>query len=206
MSPHPNNGRPVGATPVHPVVAAAARGELPGWAAAGPRRREHMARVADLLGAWADALDLSAADKTRWRSVGYLHDALRDERPEALRASLPAPLAQLADPLLHGPAAAMRLRQVGVDDEELLEAIAAHTVGAAGLRELGRALYVADYLEPARLYGTHWHAELRGRMPEDLDDVFREVVRDRVRHAREHQRVIAPETLAMLEALDQADA
>jgi len=190
---------------VAPVVAAAARGELPDWAVAGPRRREHMARVADLLGAWAEALDLPAADRTRWRSVGYLHDALRDERPDALRALLPASLAQLADPLLHGPAAAERLRAMGVEDDELLEAVAAHTVGAPGLGVLGRALFVADYLEPARLYGTDWHAGLRGRMPTELDGVLLEVVRERVRRGRESGRVVAPETLAMLAELDESE-
>jgi HD superfamily phosphohydrolase YqeK len=194
------------APPVHPVVVAAARGELPDWARAGPRRREHMARVADLLGAWAAALHLTDSDVIRWRAVGYLHDALRDERPEVLRTQVAASHVQLADPILHGPAAAERLRGVGVDDPDLLEAIASHTIGGPGLGALAHALFVADYLEPARLYGTDWHADLRKRMPADLDHVLLEVVRERVRRGRESGRAVAPETLEMLEALERDES
>lgn len=188
----------------HPLVAAAARGELPAWAVAGARRREHMARVAELLGAWATALALPAADSTRWRAAGYLHDALRDERPEVLRGALPAKArSDLPDAILHGPAAAERLRAAGVDDAELLEAIACHTLGGVGLGRLSRALYVADYVEPGRGYATAWHASIRERMPADLDAVLLEVVRERVRRGRESGKVVAPETLAMLGALER---
>jgi 2-amino-4-hydroxy-6-hydroxymethyldihydropteridine diphosphokinase len=196
---------PLDPTP-HPIVLAAARGDLPEWAVAGPRRREHMARVAELLGRWADSLGLGAEDRARWRAAGYLHDALRDEGPETLRGTLPASARDLADAVLHGPAAAERLRRAGVDDEELLQAIASHTLGGVGLRMLGRALYVADYVEPGRGYADEWHARVRERMPAQLERVLREVVRERVRRGRESGRVVASQTLAMLDELEQEGA
>jgi HD superfamily phosphohydrolase YqeK len=192
---------PTPTPPPHPAVVAAARGDLPGWAVAGPHRREHMARVADLLGAWADALGLPEHDRIRWRAAGYLHDALRDERPARLRALLTSHAGH-ADPVLHGPAAAERLRQDGVVDPELLEAIASHTVGGSGLRTLSRALFVADYIEPGRGYATDGHVRQRERMPTELPMVLLEVVRERVQRGRESGRVVAPETLAMLEELE----
>jgi 2-amino-4-hydroxy-6-hydroxymethyldihydropteridine diphosphokinase len=156
-----------------------------------------MARVAGLLDTWAAALSLPDGDRTRWRAVGYLHDALRDERPDTLRSQVPPERRDLPDAVLHGPAAAERLRLAGVRDEELLSAVACHTIGGQGLDVLGRALYVADYLEPGRSYGTESHARLRDRMPGDLTGVLREVVGERIRRGRESGRTIARETLAL---------
>jgi 2-amino-4-hydroxy-6-hydroxymethyldihydropteridine diphosphokinase len=189
-------------TPLHPVVAKAARGELPEWAVARPVRREHMARVAGLLDTWATTLSLGQDDRMRWCAAGYLHDALRDERPDTLRTQVPAERRDLPDAVLHGPAAAARLRQDGVRDEELLAAVACHTTGGAGLGALGRALYVADYLEPGRSYGTESHARLRDRMPGDLNEVLREVVAERIRRSRESGRPLARETLAFWSELE----
>jgi 2-amino-4-hydroxy-6-hydroxymethyldihydropteridine diphosphokinase len=161
-----------------------------------------MARVADLLGAWAAALGLPEDDRSRWRAAGYLHDALRDERPDRLRPEVPPGARDLPDALLHGPAASERLRGVGVRDDELLQAIARHTIGGAGLGTLGRALYVADYLEPGRRYATEWHARLRDRMPAGLTAVLREVVAERMRRGRESGRTLAPETVALWDELE----
>jgi 2-amino-4-hydroxy-6-hydroxymethyldihydropteridine diphosphokinase len=193
---------------MHPVVAAAARGELPGWAVAGTARREHIARVAALLDSWARELGLTGIDRARWRAAGWLHDALREEGPGTLRALVPPTAHHLPDALLHGPAAAERLRADGVHDEELLAAIAAHSAGGAGLGLLGRALYVADYLEPGRSFAKaqatkEEYAALRDRMPGELDAVLREVVAERIRRGRESGRPIARETIAFSDELER---
>lgn len=164
----------------HPIVVAAAGGELPEWAVAGEKRRAHMARVSDLLGSWADALGLDSVEGTRWRAVGYLHDALRDEDHDVLRERLPPVERGLPGPLLHGPAASERLRIDGVEDGELLRAVAWHTVGDPGFRALGRALYAADFLEPGRTYLPEWRAGLRQRMPHEMAEVVWDVARARI--------------------------
>lgn len=164
----------------HPVVSRAAEGSLPDWAIAGDRRRAHMARVAELMGNWADTLGLTTDDRTRWVAAAYLHDALRDEDPTVLRRRVPPVERPLPGPVLHGPAAAERLRIDGVLDGELLLAVAWHTLGDPRFGPLGRALYVADFLEPGRSYLPEWRAELRGRMPGALDEVTLEVARARM--------------------------
>ena len=161
-----------------------------------------MARVAGLLNTWATTLSLAQDDRLRWRAAGYLHDALRDERPDLLRSQVPTAQRDLPDAVLHGPAAAERLRVEGVRDEDLLAAVACHTIGGEGLGVLGRALYVADYLEPGRPYGTESHSRLRERMPGDLSGVLREVVDERIRRGRESGRPIARETLALWNELE----
>lgn len=177
------------------IVEDAAEGRLPEWAVASEERRAHMQRVTDLLGAWADQLGLDEVERARWRAAGNLHDALRDEDPEELRARVPPALRELPGPLLHGPAAAERLRVDGVDDGELLAAVSFHTVGSAGFGRLGRALYAADFLEPGRPFRPDWRAELRGRMPAALDDVVVEIVRSRIIHRLEGGGRILPRTV-----------
>ncbi len=108
---------------LHPWVAAAASGVLPDWAVARKKRRAHMARVAALLREWGEVRGDDPRDVQRWTAAGYLHDALRDAKPDELRAALARPLDQ-PDEVIHGPAAADRLRQGGVTDEPLLTAIA----------------------------------------------------------------------------------
>ena len=186
---------------MHPLVQAASTGTLPEWAVASPTRRAHMARVGDLLGAWSEALALDDCDATRWRASGYLHDALREVAPGELRPRLPVALAGWPDLLLHGPAAAERLRVDGVLDGELLEAIAYHTVGHAGFGRLGRALYAADFLDPERPFLAEWRAELRGRMPHDLDGVTFEILRARMAHMLERGLTILPRTVAFWNVL-----
>lgn len=184
----------------HPLVTAAANGRLPEWAVAGPRRREHMARVAELLDSWADALHLTDTERKRWRAAAYLHDALRDAAPDVLRAWIPTG-DSMPDALLHGPAAAARLRDEGVDDEELLAAIAFHTVGDAGFDRLGRALYAADFLEPGRAFLHQRRAELRSRVPEELDAVVREVAAHRLRDLVDRRLPLDAHTVAFWNVL-----
>jgi 2-amino-4-hydroxy-6-hydroxymethyldihydropteridine diphosphokinase len=186
---------------VHPVVERAAEGDLPPWAVVTEERGRHIGRVADLLGAWADELALPAADRIRWRAVGYLHDALRDAPAEALRPRVPPALRDLPDRILHGPAAAERLRLDGVEDGTLLRAVAYHTLGHPALGPLGQALYVADFLEPGRDLRNAWRAELRARLPGDLGAVVREVLGARIVHLVERGSAIRAETTGFWNAL-----
>lgn len=182
------------------LIENAASGVLPSWSVAGPERREHMARVAALMDEWAARLGLPAPERVRWRAAGWLHDALRDADPGTLRALVPDP-ADLPDPLLHGPAAAARLAAEGVTDRELTEAVAYHTLGHPGLGRLGRALYLADFLEPGRTFEPVWRASLRARLPEALDAVLIEVAAARLGHLIRAGRAIRPETFAFWNSL-----
>lgn len=177
--------------PAHPLVTAAASGRLPDWAVVSASRRQHIERVAELMDGWAERAGLADEERERWRAVAYLHDALRDAPPERLRAWVDE---EMPDALLHGPAAAARLRSEGVEDEELLDAIAHHTVGAPTFERLGRALYAADFLEPGRTFLPEERAELRHRVPAELDEVVRDVARLRIRDLERRGRPVSPRT------------
>ena len=180
---------------LHYLLEALLVGQLPKWAVVGVERRAHMDRVSALLNDWAMQMDLPEFERRRWLAAGQVHDLLRDSEPSELREALPSTLVELPDAILHGPAVAERLRSEGVDDGELLIAVAQHSLGDARFGRLGRALYAADFLEPGRAFLPEWRAELRERMPDDFDAVVAEVTEARIRNLTESGSKVSPQTL-----------
>jgi 2-amino-4-hydroxy-6-hydroxymethyldihydropteridine diphosphokinase len=164
------------------------------------KRRTHAERVAGLLVRWARGRRMSPLAVDRWAAAGYLHDALRDAPESILRTWAPGDFRGAPPKVLHGPAVANRLRREGVEDEEFLLAIAYHTFGHPRFQDLGKALYCADYLEPARRSRPAWRSELRRRMPDELEWVTREVLKARVSYALERNLPVRPETLSFWNA------
>ncbi|MEJ7809251.1 MAG: hypothetical protein WKG32_02440 [Gemmatimonadaceae bacterium] len=146
-----------------------------------------------MLQGWARELALKPATATTWRDAGLWHDALRDAPEQELRALVPD-FDRPAE-LLHGPAVAAKLEEMGERRNQLLEAIRWHTVGYATWESTGRALFMADYLEPGRKFARGDRAFLAARVPSDFDGVFRQVVRQRLEwglregHALYHETV-----------------
>ncbi|MHB0948911.1 MAG: 2-amino-4-hydroxy-6-hydroxymethyldihydropteridine diphosphokinase [Gemmatimonadaceae bacterium] len=175
----------------HPSVCV----ELPSWAEVTPRRREHIERVTGLLMRWADALGLDDAERQAWHDVGRWHDALRDASEETLRGLVPGAAYQLQ--MLHGPAAAARLEREGESRASVLAAIRFHTVGDASWDRVGRALYMADYLEPGRPFARADRAFLARQVPADFDGVFRQVVQARIKWALREGKSLYPEMVAL---------
>ncbi len=162
-----------------------------------------MTRVAELLGNWAETRGEPEVERARWLAAGFLHDALRDEEPEKLRRHVDPAFRELPGKVLHGPGASFRLREDGVEDGELLHAIAFHTLGSAEFGSLGFALFAADFLEPGRRIREDWRAELRERAAEDLEAVVREILAARIGYLLEKGRPLRHETLAMWNHLSE---
>ena len=139
---------------------------LPPWAQATPERRAHIERVVGLLTQWATARGVPQPEQTRWIRAAWLHDALRD--------------APAANELAHGPMAADRAAQHGEADRGVLDAVRYHSLGYAGWDDVGRMLYLADFLEPGREYDQEERRLLAARVPQERDPVLREVARRRI--------------------------
>lgn len=184
---------PRAAAPHALVTAAGAGGRLPDWARCEGERRTHVERVAELMSGWAAGLGLAESERLRWAAAARLHDALRDA-PEAELREYGVPDWPVA--LLHGPACAERLRREGVEDEDLLRAIAYHTVGHPGLGRLGEYLYLADFLEPGRSYLPEVRERLRAILPRERLEALLSVVALRLARRLEVRGVIRPETVA----------
>ena len=152
---------------------------LPPWACVGEKRRAHIARVTSLLDDWASRLSLPEQEALAWHDAGRYHDALRDADEPLLR-SLAGDPPDFTVEMLHGPAAAAQLARDGDTRAELLDAIRHHTVGSAAWGRLGRALYMADYLEPGRKFSRGDRAFLASQVPHDFDATFRQVLRARL--------------------------
>jgi 2-amino-4-hydroxy-6-hydroxymethyldihydropteridine diphosphokinase len=168
---------------------------LPGWAVASEKRRGHIARVTALLDAWSDALGLAADERQAWHDAGRWHDALRDADDVTLRSLADDPSRPLG--MLHGSAAARLLARDGETRADVLDAIRWHTTGWTGWERTGRALYMADFLEPGRPFMQADRAFLANLVPHRFDAVFRQVVRLRLEWALREGKGFAPETVAL---------
>jgi 2-amino-4-hydroxy-6-hydroxymethyldihydropteridine diphosphokinase len=181
-------------------VERAAAGELPAWACVTAGRQAHIDRVAQLMNNWARQLAPGQADL--WRAAAWLHDALRNAEPAALRHRVGAQFQDWPDALLHGPAAACQLLEEDPQTPPaLLDAVAYHTVGHPRFGLLGRALYLADFLEPGRSFSPVWRASLRARLPAGLNEIVRDVVAARIGHLLRGRSVLRPETIDFWNAL-----
>jgi 2-amino-4-hydroxy-6-hydroxymethyldihydropteridine diphosphokinase len=165
---------------------------LPPWAHVSAKRRGHIERVMALLATWAEALALDAEERRAWLDAGMMHDALRDAEEPLLRALAGDPA--MPGSMLHGPAAANLLAGEGERRQPVLDAIRWHTVGYADWTRVGRALYMADFLEPGRPFARADRAFLARQVPADFDGVFRQVVRERLEWTLREGKTIYRET------------
>jgi 2-amino-4-hydroxy-6-hydroxymethyldihydropteridine diphosphokinase len=175
---------------VNPVVV-----ELPPWAQVTEKRRAHIQRVAALLDQWADVMRVEPRERRDWLDAARWHDALRDAPREELRRL--AGNAPYEPEMLHGPASAARLAQDGEQRANVLDAIRFHTVGSPEWDRTGRALYMADFLEPGRSFSREDRAFLASQVPHDFDGVFRQVVRMRLVYALNEGHMLFPETVQL---------
>ena len=165
----------------------------------------HTLRVADTA---ADLASFHGLEEDRARLSALIHDAARETGPEeflrlAEEWGLPVGEPERQSPkLLHGPVAAeLARRELGVEDEEILEAVRAHTTGKPGMGPLALALYVADKIEPAREYPSV--ERLRKLAREDLHAAATESLRRAISHNEARGKDVHPssrETLEWLEA------
>jgi predicted HD superfamily hydrolase involved in NAD metabolism len=88
---------------------------------------------------------------------GLLHDACKEVKDKELIARAKDfglklhPVEELNGHLLHGPVAAETVRaELGVSNNELLNAIAEHTLGAVNMTALSKVVFLADAIEPGR--------------------------------------------------------
>lgn len=171
------------------------RHTLPEWAVVTGKRRKHIDRVVALLEQWSGELELSRDEAARWTDAGLLHDALRDA-PEDMLREITGDDARAAE-LLHGPAAAMKAAQEGERRRDVLDAVRFHTIGCTTWNRTGKALYMADFLEPGRKFLIAQRRFVAEQVTRDFDAAFREVVRLRLEWSLLQGGELFPETVAM---------
>ena len=171
---------------------------LPEWAQVSDKRRGHIMRVTELLAEWADAMSIPNKERRAWIDAGLFHDALKDA-PEPEQRALVGDVAYEPQ-MLHGPAAASFLERHGETRGAVLDAVRYHTIGYLDWDRTGRALYMADFLEPGRKFSQRDRAFLAAQVPHDFNGVFRQVVRARLEWSLHEGHSLFPETVALWNA------
>lgn len=168
-------------------------------------RYAHTIRVADTAERLAA---IHGLDRQRTRLAALLHDAARELPPEeylrlAEEWGLPVGEPERKNPkLLHGPVAAgLARRELGVENEEVLDAVRVHTVGSPGMGPLALALYVADKIEPDRDYPSV--DRLRKLATQNLREAAREALQRSRDYNEQRGRPTHPANLKALEWLEE---
>ncbi|MDA8426023.1 MAG: bis(5'-nucleosyl)-tetraphosphatase (symmetrical) YqeK [Treponema sp.] len=171
-----------------------------------PSRAAHSRGVADLAAALCARQDL---DPDRGRLAGLAHDLCKEmpvDDQRKLAAGYPGispGSALMAEKVLHGPAAAVLLsRDYGVDDDDILEAIAFHTVGKPTMNGLCLILYCADKLDPGRRNRDSAFVERCLALPPM--EMLRLVVSASIAWLESTGHAIAPETRLLYTSLQQS--
>ncbi len=168
-------------------------------------RYDHTIRVADTAEHLAAVHNL---DPQRTRLAAILHDAARELPPEeylrlAEEWGLTVDKTERENPkLLHGPvAAALAQTELDVEDEEVLDAVRVHTLGAPGMSPLALALYVADKIEPGRDYPSV--GRLRRLAEMNLREAAREALERSRAYNEQRGRPTHPASLKALKWLEE---
>lgn len=121
-----------------------------------PDRFEHSLRVVETALKLAEGKKI---DREKVYLAALLHDLAKDMREAELlklareNGLITCPAEERQPDLLHGPVGAWLCReQLGIKDEEVLQAIRFHSTGKRDMGMLDIIIYLADLIEPGRSY------------------------------------------------------
>lgn len=145
------------------------------------------------------------ADVKRAETAAIFHDYAKfrpkDEMKQIIiNERMPADLLFHHSELWHAPVGAYLVKtEVGIEDEEILDAIRYHTSGREHMTQLEKVIFVADYIEPGRHFpGVE---EVREVVKEDLDLALIYSLRNTIMFLAKKNQAIYPETIHTYNAL-----
>ncbi|WP_257346111.1 bis(5'-nucleosyl)-tetraphosphatase (symmetrical) YqeK [Pseudalkalibacillus decolorationis] len=165
-----------------------------------PHLTEH--RYEHTIGVMNTAIDLAErfnGDKDKAMLAAVFHDYAKfrpkDEMESIIiREELGKDLLKYGKELWHAPVGAYLVKsEVGITDEEILQAIRSHTSGRVGMSLLEKIIFLADYIEPSRHFpGVD---EVRETSEQNLDEAVRQALMNTVIFLMKQNQLIYPETL-----------
>lgn len=162
------------------------------------KRLQHILRVEEMAIALARQHGLPVAPA---QQAGLMHDLAKCFPAQRLLAVAEAEGWELdfaerdCPHLLHAPVGAVVARdQFGVTDEQVLSAIANHTLGSPDMDEISGVVYLADTLEPGRGDTPQLH-QLRELSYRDLWEAVYETCVFSLQHLLEKRRPVHPRTI-----------
>ncbi len=118
------------------------------------KRYEHSINVANLAREMAEVL---GADENAAYTAGVLHDIAKEMTRQELLDVVGSKGIKLSfveennTALLHAPVGAGLVQDMGYS-KEIVDAVRYHTVGRAGMTLLEKIIYLADMIEPGRVF------------------------------------------------------
>ncbi|MGE5422505.1 MAG: bis(5'-nucleosyl)-tetraphosphatase (symmetrical) YqeK [Ignavibacteriales bacterium] len=161
------------------------------------RRFEHSIQVADTARQMAHRF---GADPAKAYFAGLVHDYGKGiSGAELLRIAgengfIEDDVERKSPDLLHAPVGAfLLLRDLGIKDDEVLDAVRYHTLGRIHMSVMDKIIYLADMIEPGRDFpGIE---RLRCIAERDLDQAMIVGIDSTLRHCVERGMLIHPRTI-----------
>ncbi|SER72841.1 putative HD superfamily hydrolase of NAD metabolism [Gracilibacillus ureilyticus] len=159
------------------------------------KRYEHTVRVMETAIKLAEHY---SGNIQKAEQAAIFHDYAKYRSPEEMRRwvieeGLPHDLLEYGDELLHGPVGSVMIeREVGIKDPEVQSAIYYHTTGKQQMSLLEKIIFIADYVEPGRIFpGVE---EVRVMAFQDIDNACWMAARNTIRFLMEHEQPVYPDT------------
>lgn len=159
-------------------------------------RFEHVLRVEKTALQLAEKYD---ADLERVSIAALLHDIAKEQSDEEMRdliisENLNLNLLQFGNAIWHGPVGAIvARREFHIENDEILDSIKQHTVGAQEMSLVAQIVFVADYIEPNRKFSSVKKA--RQIADESLAKAVRFKLIETIKHLIEIEEKIYPKTI-----------
>jgi len=160
-------------------------------------RYDHVRAVCTCAGELAD---LYGIDRENAELAGLLHDYARDMHPDDLlrigraRKLVTCNVEEQVPVLLHGPVGAVLIKEeLGINDIQVLDAVALHTLAGPGMGRLAQVIYIADLIAVGRDFPAVSH--LRNLARENLDKALLECIASTICYCLERRQLIHPQTI-----------
>lgn len=161
------------------------------------KRLEHTMGVEYTAACLAMKYGVSLTDA---RVAGLLHDCAKCMTDEELLKACkkyhydPSAFEKRNPFILHGRVGAFLAKsEYGIEQEDILNAIAFHTTGRRNMSVLEKIIFIADYIEPGRNKAAHLE-EIRKLAFEDLDAALIRILEDTLVYLKNSEGEIDPMT------------
>jgi len=145
------------------------------------------------------------ADEEKASLAGLLHDYGKKYSHQtlsgyAIKYGIAEQIALQEPALLHAPVGAFLLqKELGIEDQEILEAVRRHTTGGTGMTLLAKIVYLADYIEPERSHPEVY--SIRKIAFHDINEALLRTTELTVRHVLEQGKILHPDSIAFRNSL-----
>lgn len=171
------------------------------------KRYEHTIGVMETAVSLAERY---GADVKKAETAAIFHDYAKFRPKEEMKERLirhgeDERLLQFHHELWHAPAGAILVKEeAGIEDADVLSAIRWHTTGRAGMTQLDKIVYLADYMEPGRKFpGVE---DVRALAEQNLDQAVLAAVRNSILFLMSKHQPVFPVTLELYNDLIQNGA